>query len=153
MPEPIHFDPAAQGPLRGVRVVDLSRLVYFGESLGTAVAVDLAVEHPPAALVLRSPFTSMADLGRYHYPFLPVRLLLRDRFSAIDQIRRIQVPLLVIAGAHDGIVPIDNSRGLYEAAMVPKTLLVLPDADHNDYELLAGDEMIQAIVRFLQPLK
>lgn len=144
---------AARAYLAGRSDVDLSRLVYFGESLGTAVAVDLAVEHPPAALVLRSPFTSMADLGRYHYPFLPVRLLLRDRFSAIDQIRRIQVPLLVIAGAHDGIVPIDNSRGLYEAAMVPKTLLVLPDADHNDYELLAGDEMIQAIVRFLQPLK
>jgi len=52
--------------------------VYFGESLGTVVAVDLAVEHPPAALVLRSPFTSMADVGQHHYPFLPVRLLLRD---------------------------------------------------------------------------
>ena len=132
--------------------VDRSRLVYFGESLGTAVAVDLAVEHPPAALVLRSPFTSLGDLGQYHYPFLPVRLLLRDRFAAIDQIRRIRVPLLVIVGGHDRIVPIDNSRRLYEAAMFPKTLLVLPDADHNDDELLAGDEMIQAIVRFLQPL-
>jgi fermentation-respiration switch protein FrsA (DUF1100 family) len=50
------------------------------------------------------------------------------------------------------IVPLDNSRRLYEAAIAPKTLVVLPDADHNDYELLAGDEMIQAIVRFLQPL-
>ena len=70
--------------------VDQSRLVYFGESLGTAVAVGLAVEHPPAALVLRSPFTSMGDLGRHHYPFLPVGLLLRDRFPAIDQIRRIR---------------------------------------------------------------
>jgi fermentation-respiration switch protein FrsA (DUF1100 family) len=77
---------AARAYLAGRSDVDLSRLVYFGESLGTAVAVDLAVEHPPAALVPRSPFTSMADLGRYHYPFLPVRLLLRDRFSAIDQI-------------------------------------------------------------------
>ena len=62
------------------------------------------------------------------------------------------MPLLVIAGGHDRIVPIDNSRRLYEAAIAPKTLLVLPDADHNDYELLAGDEMIRAIVRFLQPL-
>lgn len=129
-----------------------SRIVYLGESLGTAVAVDLAVEHPPAALVLRSPFTSMADLGQHHYPFLPVSLLLRDRFAALDQIPRIRVPLLVIAGRHDRIVPIDNSRRLYNAAVAPKTFLVLPDADHNDYELLAGDEMIQAIVRFLQPL-
>jgi uncharacterized protein len=131
--------------------VDQSRVVYFGESLGTAVAVGLAVEHPPAALVLRSPFTSMVDLGRYHYPFLPVGLLLRDRFSAIDQIQRIRVPLLVIVGGHDRIVPIENSRRLYDAAVAPKTLLLLPDADHNDYELLAGDQMIQAIVDFLQP--
>ena len=132
--------------------VDTSRLVYFGESLGTAVAVDLAAEYPPAALVLRSPFTSMTDLGRHHYPFLPVRLLLRDRFAAIDQIQRVRAPLLVIAGGHDRIVPIDNSRRLYDTATAPKTLLVLPNADHNDHALLAGDEMIQAIVRFLQPL-
>jgi fermentation-respiration switch protein FrsA (DUF1100 family) len=143
---------AARAYLAGRPDVDASRIVYFGESLGTAVAIDLAVEHPPAALVLRSPFTSMADVGQHHYPFLPVRLLLRDRFAAIDQIRRIRVPLLVIAGGHDRIVPIENSRRLYDAAVAPKTLLVLPDADHNDDELLAGDEMIRAIVRFLQPL-
>ena len=143
---------AARAYLAGRPDVDTSRLVYFGESLGTAVAVDLATEYPPAALVLRSPFTSMTDLGRHHYPFLPVRLLLRDRFAAIDQIQRVRAPLLVIAGGHDRIVPIDNSRRLYGAALAPKTLLVLPGADHNDRELLAGDEMIQAIVRFLQPL-
>jgi len=144
---------AARAYLAGRADVDASRIVYFGESLGTAVAVDLAVEHPPAALVLRSPFTSMADVGQYHYPFLPVRLLLRDRFVTIDQIQRIRVPLLVIAGGHDRIVPVENSRRLYDAALAPKTLLVLPDADHNDYELLAGDEMVLAIVRFLRPLK
>jgi fermentation-respiration switch protein FrsA (DUF1100 family) len=143
---------AARAYLAGRPDVDPSRLVYFGESLGTAVAVDLAVEHAPAALILRSPFTSLGALGQHHYQFLPVRLLLRDRFAAIDQIRGIRAPLLVIAGGHDRIVPIDNSRRLYEAAMTPKTLLVLPDADHNDYELLAGDTMIQAMVRFLQPL-
>jgi fermentation-respiration switch protein FrsA (DUF1100 family) len=130
--------------------VDRLRLVYFGESLGTAVALGLAVEHPPATLVLRSPFTSMSDLGQHHYPFLPVRFLLRDRFASIDRIQRIRVPLLVIAGGEDRIVPIENSQRLYDAATCPKRLLVLPDADHNDYELLAGDEMIQAIVRFLQ---
>src|SRR5437667_1754906 len=143
---------AARAYLAGRHDVDRSRLVYFGESLGTAVAVDLAVEHPPAALVLRSPFTSMADVGQHHYPLLPVRLLLQDRFAAIDQIRRIRVPLLIIAGGHDRIVPVENSRRLYDAAVAPKTLLVLPDADHNDDELLAGDEMIRAIVDFLQPL-
>ena len=132
--------------------VDASRLVYFGESLGAAVAVGLAVEHPSAALILRSPFTSMADVGQHHYPFLPVRLLLRDTFPSIDRINRIRSPLLVIAGERDRIVPIQQSRRLYEAASAPKTLVVFPEADHNDYELLAGDGMIQAIVRFLQVL-
>ena len=143
---------AARAYLAGRPDVDASRLVYFGESLGTAVAVGLAAEYPPAALVLRSPFTSLTDVGRHHYPFLPVRLLLRDRFAAIDQIQRTRAPLLVIAGGHDRIVPIEYSRRLYDAAVAPKTLLVLPNADHNDEELLAGEEMIQAIVRFLQPL-
>ncbi len=143
---------AARAYLAGRPDVDRSRLVYFGESLGTAVAVKLAVAHPPAALVLRSPFTSMTDLGRHHYPLLPVRLLLRDRFEAIDLIQRVRAPLLVIAGGQDRIVPIENSRRLYDAAAAPKKLLVLPDGDHNDDELLAGDEMIQTIVRFLQPL-
>jgi fermentation-respiration switch protein FrsA (DUF1100 family) len=143
---------AARRYLAGRPDVDASRLVYFGESLGTAVAVSLAVEQPPAALILRSPFTSMADVGQYLYPFLPVRLLLRDRFAAIDHIRQIRAPLMVIAGGRDRIVPLDNSQRLYDAAETPKTLLVIPDADHNDYELLAGDEMIRAIARFVGPL-
>jgi fermentation-respiration switch protein FrsA (DUF1100 family) len=143
---------AARAYLLGRSDVDASRLVYFGESLGAAVAVGLAVEHPPASLILRSPFTSMADVGKHHYPFLPVRLLLRDKFPSIDRIHRIRSPLLVIAGEHDRIVPIQQSRRLYEAASDPKTFVVVPEADHNDYELLAGDEMIRAIIRFLQPL-
>ena len=132
--------------------VDGSRLVYFGESLGAAVAVDLAVEHPPAALILRSPFTSMAEVGQYHYPFLPVRLLLRDRFPSIDRIPLVRSPLLVLAGERDSIVPTRQSQRLYEAAPDPKTVVIVPEADHNDYELLVGNEVIQAIVRFLQPL-
>jgi fermentation-respiration switch protein FrsA (DUF1100 family) len=133
--------------------VDPSRLVYFGESLGTAVAVDLAVEHPPAALVLRSPFTSMSDIGQYHYPFLPVRLLLRDRFAPIEQIPQSRAPMLVIAGGRDRIVPVESSRRVYEAATSLKRFLLIPEADHNDYELFAGDEMIDAIVGFLQPFR
>ena len=132
--------------------VDRERIVYFGESLGSAVAVQLAVEHRPAGLILRSPFTSLAEIGRHHYPLLPVRLLLRDRFASIDSAHRIQSPVLVIAGGRDGVVPIDHTRRLYDAVAAPKTLVELPGADHNDYELLAGDEMIQSILRFLTRL-
>jgi fermentation-respiration switch protein FrsA (DUF1100 family) len=95
----------------------------------------------------------MGDVGQRHYPFLPVRLLLRDRFATIDKIGGIRVPLLVIAGERDRIVPIENSRRLYEAAAAPKALLVIPDADHNDHELLAGDNMIRAILHLLEPLR
>jgi hypothetical protein len=129
--------------------VDEARIVYFGESLGAAVALALALEHPPRALILRSPFTSLADVGAHHYPFLPVRWLLRDRFFSVDQIGRLRCPVLVIAAERDTIVPLRQSRRLYEAAPDPKRLLVLPNTDHNDYELLAGARMISAIVDFL----
>ena len=132
--------------------VDRSRIVYFGESLGAAVALQLAVEHPPAALILRSPFTSLADVGRHHYPLLPVRLLLRDRFASLARAHQVTCPVLVIAGGRDAIVPIDQTRRLYDAIVAPKTFFEIPSADHNDYDLLAGDEMIESILRFLQPL-
>ena len=132
--------------------VDLSRLVYFGESLGTAVAVGLAATHPPAGVILRSPFASLVELGRTHYPFLPVRLLLLDRFAAIDDIGRVTSPVLVLAGDRDRIVPLDQSRRLYDKVRSPKELVVLAGADHNDVELLAGDEMLAAITRFTRHL-
>lgn len=130
--------------------VDATRMIYFGESLGSAVAAELASEHPPAALILRSPFTSMADVGQYHYWWLPARWLIRDRYATIDLIGRVRSPLLVIVGERDNIVPAEFSRRLYEAALEPKSLLSMPEADHNDYELLAGDRMIEGIVDFLR---
>lgn len=129
--------------------VDPSRLAYFGESLGSAVAVGLASDHPPAAVILRSPFTSMADIGAHHYPFLPVRLLIRDRFPSIDRIGRLGSPLLVVAGDSDRIVPFEYSRRLYDAATSPKELKIIRGADHNDYALLAGDEMLDAVLEFV----
>jgi uncharacterized protein len=132
--------------------IDRERIVYFGESLGTAVATTLAADYPPAALILRSPFTSMTDIGRHHYPFLPVRWLLRDRYATIDRIARVNAPLLVIGGDADSIVPIAQTRRIYEAAGDPKSLLIINGADHNDDSLLAGRDMIGGLLRFLQNL-
>lgn len=130
--------------------VDPSRIVYFGESLGTGVAVRLASELPPFALILRSPYTSLVDVGRRAYPFLPVRLLLADRFSSLDRIGSITCPVLVIAGTRDSVVPADLSEQLFEAVgSSKKRLLMIDGADHNDYELLAGPELIDAVVGFL----
>ena len=132
--------------------VDSKRVAYLGESLGSALASGLAAEHPPAALILRSPFPSLVEVGKLHYPFLPVRWLLRDRFSTIDRIAQIRCPLLVIAGDRDRVIPLAQSRRLYEAALLPKALKVIPGADHNDEDLLAGREMIDAITQFLKAL-
>ena len=140
---------AARAYLLGRADVDASRLVYFGESLGSAVAIGLAVEHGPAAMVLRSPFTSLVDVGRVHYPFLPVTLLLRDRFASLDAIGDVVCPVLVIAGDQDRIVPVGQSRRLYDAVRAPKELVIMAGADHNDTELGAGAEMMTAVVRFL----
>ena len=96
---------AARAYVLGRHDVDEAGLTYFGESLGSGVAVALAREHAPAAMILRSPFTSLVDIGRVHYPFLPVDLLLWDRFASIDAIGDIRCPTLVIAGDRDRIVP------------------------------------------------
>jgi fermentation-respiration switch protein FrsA (DUF1100 family) len=129
---------------------EVDRIAYFGESLGAAVAVGLATEEPPEALILRSPFTSLADVGRVHYPYLPVRLLLWDRYQAIDGVGSLEVPTLVIAGERDGIVPVEQSKAVFEAAREPKRLVIIPDADHNDHELLAGGRLIEEVVAFLE---
>jgi uncharacterized protein len=132
--------------------VDPKRLVYFGESLGAAVALALAVEQPPAALVLRSPFTSLADMGRLHYPFLPTGPLLRDRFDSLGRVGRLACPVLVVAGAEDRIVPPEHSRRLYAAAPEPKRFVLIPGADHNDAELLAGGRLMDEVRAFLDGL-
>jgi hypothetical protein len=130
--------------------VRADRVVYFGESLGSAVAAILAAQHPPAALVLRSPFTSLADVGRIHYPILPVRWLLADRFASIDVIADVRSPVLVIAGDRDSIVPRELSQQVFDRAREPKELLIVPGADHNDLELLNGEQMIGALLKFLE---
>ena len=126
-----------------------SRIVYFGESLGSGVAVRLAVEHPVAAVVLRSPFTSFVDVGRVHYGWLPVGLLLRDRYASIERIRQIHSPLLVIAGSNDTIIPVAQSRRLFDAAREPKKLVIIEGADHNDESVAAGTEVVAAVMSFL----
>ena len=141
---------AARAYLASRPGVDPGRLVYLGESLGAAVAVALAVEVPPLALILRSPFTSLADVGRLHYPLLPVGPLLRDRYPSLDRIGRAATPLLVVAGERDRLIPAAQSQTLYEAAAAPKRFVLIAGAEHNDHALLAGDRFIAAVVGFLR---
>jgi fermentation-respiration switch protein FrsA (DUF1100 family) len=131
------------------RGVAPGRQVLWGESLGAAVALASAVETPPAGLVLRSPFTSMVDVGRLHYPFLPVGLLLRDRFPSLARIGSLRCPLLVLAGGRDRVVPASQSRTLHDRAPVSdKRFVLYPAADHNSPLFLDGPEMIGEVAGF-----
>jgi hypothetical protein len=111
--------------------VDARRIVAFGRSLGTAVAVKLGAARPLAGAILVSPYDSMVEVGRTHYPWLPVSWLLKHRFDAQEDARRTQAPLLAIVADRDSIIPRERSRALYDAWAGPKTWLVVPTTDHN----------------------
>jgi fermentation-respiration switch protein FrsA (DUF1100 family) len=128
---------------------DVDQMVYFGESLGAAVAIGLAMQQPPAGLALRSPYTSLADVAAVHYPWLPARRLLLDRYPSIDRIALVSAPLLVIAGDRDEIVPESLSRRLFDAAGEPKRYVVIRGAGHNDPDLLDGPQMLDEVDRWL----
>ncbi len=122
------------------------RLLYLGESLGSAVITELASEHPPAGLVLRSPFVDLACLAQVHYGPLPVRLLLRDEFRLVDHLAQVRVPVTVVYGSADTIVPPEQSRAVLAAAPEPEGDVVVPGADHNDAALASGDMLVTAVV-------
>lgn len=124
-------------------------VAYFGESLGAGVAIGLAIQAPPVALVLRSPFTSLPEIASVHYPWVPTGLLLRDRFPNRERIEQLDVPVLVIAGSEDGIVPPAQSRAVYDAASDPKQILEIPGTGHNDRAMLDGEELIETVVDFV----
>jgi fermentation-respiration switch protein FrsA (DUF1100 family) len=121
-------------------------IVYYGESLGAAVVTELATDHPPAGLVLRSPFTSLAAVGRFHYPFLPVGTMLRDDYPLAEQLAGVQVPVTIVYGTQDTIVPPDQSRAVAEAAPHLWRVVQIARADHNDPALLDGRRLINAVV-------
>ena len=103
----------------------------FGRSLGSGVAVQLAAQRPVAGVILVAPFDSMVEVGRHHYPFLPVRWLLRHRFDSAAVAPKIQAPLLCVVAARDEIVPAARAKGLYDAWGGPKRWVALEGAGHN----------------------
>lgn len=124
--------------------VDPARVFYLGESLGGSIALDLALEHPPAGLVLLSAFTSVRELARLHYPFIPTSLV-PDAYPTVRRIPELRAPLLVLHGDHDDIVPLSQGRALFEAAPEPKHMHVFAGLGHNDVVTLAGTQFARVI--------
>jgi hypothetical protein len=117
---------------QGIRV---ERTVLYGESLGSGVAVQMASERPVAAVLLEAPYDSVAEVARRHYAFVPVNLMLKDRFDSVARIGAVRAPILVMHGERDAIVPVESGRRLFAAANGPKEIWTAPDAGHNDLAL------------------
>jgi fermentation-respiration switch protein FrsA (DUF1100 family) len=110
------------------------RFVPYGESLGSAVAVALAAEHKVGKVILEAPFTSAVDIGAAAYPFLPVRLLMHDRFRSDERIGKVTAPVLVLHGERDTVVPIRYGERLYALISAPKKFVRFPQGHHSDLD-------------------
>ncbi|MEL6470732.1 MAG: alpha/beta fold hydrolase [Cyanobacteria bacterium J06623_4] len=145
---------AAWQYLRQVQQVPGERLILYGRSIGGAIAIQLASEHPEAAgLVVEATFTSMRAMVQQdsQWLWLPVDRLLTQRFESLEKVRSLQMPLLLMHGTADRVVPAEMSQALYDAAATEdKTLLWVEGADHNNLPLVAGDRYSQAVGAFIE---
>lgn len=131
--------------------VSPENVLFFGRSLGGSVAIELALDHVPRALIVESCFPALADVGERAYRFLPVRLMLRIRYDSADRIARLTCPKLVIHSRDDEIVPFDLGRRLFELAAEPKEFLEIR-GDHNAGFLDSGRVYTEGLERFVESL-
>jgi len=124
-------------------------IIVFGESLGTGVAVRLAADRKVAGIILDAPYTSAVDIGAAAYPFLPVRVLLTDRYETTRHIAKVKAPLLVLHGALDQVIPVAMGREVARLANEPKRLVIFPDGYHT----VDGEEPIRAMRAWIGSLR
>jgi fermentation-respiration switch protein FrsA (DUF1100 family) len=134
--------------LVGKKQANPSKVIIFGRSLGGAVAAGLASACGAAGLILESSFTSYCDIGREHYPWLPVRLLAKYRYATIEMVSNISMPVLVVHSTDDELVPFRHGRKVFEACTGQKYFLQI-SGGHNDGFLLSGDIYVQGLDRFI----
>jgi uncharacterized protein len=126
-------------------------IIAYGESLGTGIAVRIAAEHPVAGLILDAPYTSIVDVAAQAYPFLPVRAFLLDRYETTRYIANVKVPLLILHGERDPVVPTAMGRELAWMANEPKRLVLFPNGGHSDL-YINGNNAIDAVRTWIRGL-
>ncbi len=131
------------------RGVPLQKIVYFGRSLGGAIAAHLAMTVAPAALILESTFTSVPDLAAQLYPLLPVRLMSRFSYDAKKYLKSVSCPVLIVHSADDEIIPVQHGRALLAAANEPKQFLAI-HGSHNEGFLLSRRDYMNGLDQFLK---
>ncbi len=129
------------------RGIAADRIVLFGESLGTGVAVQVAADRPVAGVILDSPYSSLADVAQGRFPLIPVHWLMLDKFESAAHIPRVAAPILMYHGERDTVVPYELGKRLYAAARSPKVLLTIPNGYHT---VPFGDGPWSAIKPFLE---
>ena len=135
--------------LTGARGVPARDIVVVGESLGGAVAVWLASQVTPGALVVASSFTSVPNLGAQVYPFIPVRMICRFSYDSISKVGSIRAPVLIAHSRDDDIIPFSHGRALFDAAAQPKAFLEMRGG-HNDGFIFMRDEWVKQLGAFLE---
>jgi hypothetical protein len=114
--------------------IPISRIMLFGESLGTGVATQIATEHPVAALLLQAPYTSVSGRAAEIYYFVPVKWLIVDRFESIRKISQVKSPVLIFHGERDEVIPVRHGRAMFEATTAVKQAYFMPEVHHNDFD-------------------
>jgi pimeloyl-ACP methyl ester carboxylesterase len=133
------------------RGVQPGQAFIYGHSLGGAIAIDLATHHPEAAgLITESTFTSMAEMGKLSYAYLPVDWLLNQRFESLKKIAALKVPVLLIHGTWDKTIPVKMAQQLYAAAPQPKTLTLIEGGEHNNSAAVGLIEYRDAVMAFVK---
>jgi len=127
------------------------RPILYGESLGTAIAVETALHHPVAGVILEAPFASVADVGQKMFPFLPVRLIVRNRYDTLRKISQVNAPLLILHSRDDEMFASHHAERLFAAARDPKELVELRGG-HNDFVFASADTYRAALEKFLAKL-
>ena len=138
--------------LRGQGVAP-SDIVAYGESLGTAVATRLSLHREVQALILEAPFTSTVDVGKLMWKGFPLGIIMVDQYRTIDRIGDVTVPLFMMHGGRDSIIPLYLARRVYHAANEPKSLVVVPQAGHNDLFDRGVFETVHGFLESLRPAK
>jgi fermentation-respiration switch protein FrsA (DUF1100 family) len=123
-----------------------NRLVLYGESLGSGVAVQLATQHEVAAVILEAPPTSVAEVAQCHFPYVPAARMVTDRFDSLSRMGMVKAPILVLHGERDRVVPVRYGRALLNAAPEPKEGWFAPEAGHED---LARYGSLDVVVAFI----
>ena len=130
------------------RNISASQIMVFGRSLGGSIATWLAYKYTPKALIIESTFTSVQDIARQYYPYLPVRLLLRIKYNTLAIINKIKCPVLIIHSYDDDIIPFKHGQKLFDMAVSPKEFLEI-EGSHNDGFYVSGQKYEQGLCLFI----